>query len=90
MRKEAIGGFEHGAIATGFGQCSCRVFGQNLSEFHEALCTPHIAQIGIGKFVHHPVEVIGLATHTRLLGQPVALEATGKVQGPSIPQEPIK
>src|SRR6267143_1492161 len=67
IREEAIGGFEHGAIATGFGKGGGGMLGQDMSEFHQALCPSHITQLGIGKFVHRPVDVLGLAPHTRLL-----------------------
>jgi hypothetical protein len=36
IRKDALGGFEHGPIATGFGQCGGGVFGQDMSEVHQA------------------------------------------------------
>jgi hypothetical protein len=65
--KEALRGFEHGVIATGFGQRGGGVLGQDASAFYQALGAPHIAQLGIGKFDDRPVAVIGLATHTRLL-----------------------
>ena len=37
IRKEAIGRFEHGAIATGLGQGGGGVLGQDASEFDQAL-----------------------------------------------------
>jgi hypothetical protein len=48
LREEAIRGFEHGAIATGFGPCGCGVRGQDVRTFHQALCAPQIAEFGIG------------------------------------------
>ena len=85
--KEAIGGFEHGAVATGFGQRGGGVLGQDASEFHQARGAPHITEFGIGKFGDGPVGVIGAATHARLLCQRGALYGS---EGPSIPQEPLK
>ena len=53
--KEAIGGFEHGAIATGFGQGGGGMLGQDTSEFDQARGAPHIAEFGIGKLADGPV-----------------------------------
>ena len=90
IREEAIGGFEHGAIATGFGKGGGGMLGQDMSEFHQALCPPHITQFGIGKFVHRPVDVLGLAPHTRLLMTMGCSWGYWGGSDPSIPQEPIK
>jgi hypothetical protein len=73
IRKEAIGGFEHGAIATGFGKGGGGVLGQDASEFYQALGAPQIAEVSISKFADHLVGVIGLATHAQLLRQQVTL-----------------
>jgi len=73
MRKEARGGFAHGAIATGFGKGGCGVLGQDASEFSQALGAPQIAEVGISTFAERPVVVIGLATHAQLLRQQVTL-----------------
>ena len=67
VRKEAIGRFEQGVIATGFGQGGGGMLGQDASKFYQACGAPHIAQFGIGKFADGPVRVISLATHARLL-----------------------
>ena len=90
VRKEALGGFEHGAIPTGFGQCGGGVLGEDASEFYQALGAPPIAEFGISKFADRPVGVIGLAPHARLLCQQVALGGAVRTQVLSIPQEPLK
>ena len=88
--KEAIGRFKHGVIATGFGQGSGGMLGQDTSEFDQARGAPHIAQFGIGKLADGPVCIIGWATHARLLCHQVAHGVAGRHQGLSIPQELLK
>ena len=77
VRKEAIGGFEHGVIPTGFGQGGSGVLGQDVSELHQARGAPDIAEFGLGKFGDGPVGVIGEVAHAQLLYQRVALGAAG-------------
>jgi hypothetical protein len=90
VRKEAIGRFEQGVIAPGFGQGSGGMLGQAPSEFAQARGAPHIAQCGIGKLADGPVWGIGGATHARLLGHQVAHGVAGRRQGLRIPQELLK
>jgi hypothetical protein len=70
---EAAGGFEHGTVTTGFGQCGGEVLGQYASEYHEALGAPLIAECSLDKFVDGPVGVIEEVTHARFLCERVAL-----------------
>jgi hypothetical protein len=90
IREEALRGFAPRLIATGFGQGGGGMLGQDVREFYEALRAPEIAECGLGQCVDGPVGVIGLMTHARLLGQGVTLGVAGRMQGPSIPQEPLK
>ena len=90
VRKEALGGFARGAIATGFGKGGCGVLSEDAREFDQARGAPHIAEFGISKFADRPVGVIDLAMHTRLLCHQVALGGAVRTQVPSIPQEPLK
>ena len=71
--KEAIGGFEHGAAATGFGQRGARVLSQSVGQLDQALGASQIAEVGVGKFRDGPVGGIGEVTHIRLLEHRVEL-----------------
>ena len=53
------------------------MLGQDFGEFHQALDTSHIAEIGIGKFVYDPGHVIDLVTHARLLWHQITLWVAG-------------
>jgi hypothetical protein len=77
VSKEAIGGFEHGVVPTGFGQGGGGVLGQDVSELHQARGAPDIAEFGLGKFGDGPVGDIGAIAHAQLLDQRVALGNTG-------------
>ena len=57
--KEAIGGLEHGAVATGFGPRGPGILGQNGGEFYKALGASQVAEFRLGKFVDGPGGVIG-------------------------------
>src|SRR5215510_10692700 len=88
--KEAIGGFEHGAVATGFGQRGPGILGQNGGEFYKALGASQVAEFRLGKFVDGPGGVIGQTAHTPFLCSGVIL---GRIQGfhaRSIPPDTLK
>src|SRR5215510_15784147 len=65
--KEAIGGFEHGAVATRFGQRGPGILGQNGGEFYKALGASQVTEFRLGKFVDGPGGVIGQTAHTPFL-----------------------
>jgi hypothetical protein len=71
--KEAIRGFEHAAITTGFGKGGSGMLTQDVGEFHQAFGASLVAEFRIGKFAHGPVGVGGDMTHARLLWTRVAL-----------------
>jgi len=65
--KEAIGGFEHGAAAAGFGQRGTGILSQGMGQLDQTLGTSQVAEVGVGKFSDGPVGKIGKVAHTRLL-----------------------
>ena len=88
--KEAIGGFEHGAAATGFGQSGAGILGQDVGQLDQALGPPQIAEVSVGKLGDGPVGGIGDVGHDRLLCQRVELGVAVGCSCPSIPQVPLK
>jgi hypothetical protein len=90
VSKEAIGGFEHGAAATGFGQSGTGILRQDLGQLDQALGPPQIAEVSVGKLGDGPVGSIGDVGHNRLLCQRVGLGVAVRCASPSIPQVPLK
>src|SRR6266478_2129185 len=71
--KEAIRGFEHATITTGFRKGGRGMLTQDVGEFHQAFGASLVAEFRIGKLAHGPVDVGGDMMHARLLCLPVAL-----------------
>jgi hypothetical protein len=65
--KEAIGGFEHGTVATGFGQRGPGILGQHGGEFYQACGASQVTEFRLGKFVDGPGGVIRQTAHTPFL-----------------------
>ena len=63
IRKETIGGFEHGSRPTGFGQRGRGMLGESRGQFDHPLRTAQVTQLRISKFPHGPGGVIDKATH---------------------------
>src|SRR5262249_49189848 len=67
VRKEAIGGFEHGAVATGFGQRGPGILGQHGGKFYQACGASQVTEFRFSKFVDGPGPVIEQTARTPLL-----------------------
>ena len=70
---KGLGGFEHGAAATSFGQGGSKVVSQGVGQLDQALGASQIAEVGVGKFCDGPVGGIGEVAHIRFLEHLVEL-----------------
>src|SRR5262245_6967478 len=90
VSKEAIGGFEHGAVATGFGQGGPGILGQHGSEFSQALGASQVTEFRLGKFWDGPRGVIGETAHTPFLCSGGDLRTDTGLSALSIPPDTLK
>ena len=80
--KKAIGGFEHRAAATGFGQSGTGTLGEGMGQLDQTLGPPQVAEVRVGKFVTAQLVSVTTMTHARLLYTWVALGDTRKGSSP--------
>jgi hypothetical protein len=67
VREKAIGGFEHGAAATGFGESSTGTLGERMGQLDQTLGPPQVTEIRVGKLRDSPTRGIEEVTHVCFL-----------------------
>ena len=67
VREKAIGGFEHCAAATGFGESSTGTLGERMGQLDQTLGPPQVAEIRVGKLRDSPTRGIEEVTHVCFL-----------------------
>jgi hypothetical protein len=80
VREKALGGFEHRAAATGFGQSGTGTLGEGMGQLDQTLGPPQVAEISVGKLCDGPTRGIEEVAHVCFLAQRVEPEV--KVENP--------
>jgi hypothetical protein len=83
VRKKAIGGFEHRAAATGFGQSGTGTLGKHMGQLDQTLGPPQVAEIRVGKLCDGPTRGIKEVAHICFLAQQVEPDVKGENPCPS-------
>jgi hypothetical protein len=61
--EKALGGFEHRAAATGFGQSGTRTLGEGMGQLDQTLGPPQVAEVRVGKFCDGPARRFEAVAH---------------------------
>jgi len=76
--EKAIGGFQHRAVATGFGQSGPGTLGERMRQFDQTLGPPQVAEFSVGKLRDSPTRGLEEVAHICFLAQRVEPEVEGE------------